>query len=62
MGNKKTAMYIRLSDEDNNVDGIVKAESNSAVSYTHLCHHLPPPGYPDFLPISYKYKDVYIHF
>ena len=29
MGNKKTAIYIRLSDEDNNVDGIVKPESNS---------------------------------
>ena len=29
MDNKKTAIYIRLSDEDNNVDGIVKAESNS---------------------------------
>ena len=29
MDNKKTALYIRLSDEDNNVDGIVKAESNS---------------------------------
>lgn len=29
MGNKRTAVYIRLSDEDNNVDGIVKAESNS---------------------------------
>ena len=32
MGNKKTAMYIRLSDEDNNVDGIVKAESNSVAA------------------------------
>lgn len=29
MDNKRTAIYIRLSDEDNNVDGIVKAESNS---------------------------------
>ena len=32
MGNKKTAIYIRLSDEDNNVDGIVKAESNSVAA------------------------------
>lgn len=32
MGNKKTAVYIRLSDEDNNVDGIVKAESNSVAA------------------------------
>lgn len=32
MDNKKTAIYIRLSDEDNNVDGIVKAESNSVAA------------------------------
>ncbi|MCM1193895.1 MAG: hypothetical protein NC389_15880 [Acetatifactor muris] len=32
MDNKKTAVYIRLSDEDNNVDGIVKAESNSVAA------------------------------
>ena len=32
MDNKKTALYIRLSDEDNNVDGIVKAESNSVAA------------------------------
>jgi hypothetical protein len=32
MGNKKTAVYIRLSDEDNNVDGIAKAESNSVAA------------------------------
>ena len=32
MGDKKTAIYIRLSDEDNNVDGIVKAESNSVAA------------------------------
>ncbi len=32
MGNKKTAIYIRLSDEDNNVDGIIKAESNSVAA------------------------------
>ncbi len=32
MENKKTAIYIRLSDEDNNVDGIVKAESNSVAA------------------------------
>lgn len=32
MGNKKTAIYIRLSDEDDNVDGTVKAESNSVAA------------------------------
>ena len=32
MENKKTAIYIRLSDEDNNVDGIIKAESNSVAA------------------------------
>lgn len=32
MDNKKTAIYIRLSDEDNNIDGIVKAESNSVAA------------------------------
>ena len=32
MDNKKTAVYIRLSDEDNNVDGIIKAESNSVAA------------------------------
>ena len=32
MDNKKTAIYIRLSDEDNNVDGIIKAESNSVAA------------------------------
>ena len=32
MGNRKTAIYIRLSDEDNNVDGIVKPESNSVAA------------------------------
>ena len=32
MENKKTAIYIRLSDEDSNVDGIVKAESNSVAA------------------------------
>lgn len=32
MDNKITALYIRLSDEDNNVDGIVKAESNSVAA------------------------------
>ena len=34
------AVYIRLSSEDNDVDGSIKAESNSVsaqtVSYTHL--------------------------
>ena len=29
MGNKKTAVYIRLSDEDRNINGSTKAESNS---------------------------------
>ena len=29
MVDKKTAVYIRLSEEDRNVDGLVKAESNS---------------------------------
>lgn len=32
MENKKMAVYIRLSDEDENVDGIIKAESNSVVA------------------------------
>ena len=32
MGNRKTAIYIRLSDEDNNIDGIIKAESNSVAA------------------------------
>ena len=32
MENKKTAVYIRLSDEDNNVDGMIKAESNSVAA------------------------------
>ncbi|HBI62716.1 MAG TPA: hypothetical protein DDY31_16175 [Lachnospiraceae bacterium] len=32
MENKKTAVYIRLSDEDENVDGIIKAESNSVAA------------------------------
>lgn len=32
MNNKKTAVYIRLSDEDNNVDGMIKAESNSVAA------------------------------
>lgn len=32
MESKKTAVYIRLSDEDENVDGIIKAESNSVVA------------------------------
>lgn len=32
MDNKKTAVYIRLSDEDSNVDGIIKAESNSVAA------------------------------
>ncbi len=32
MENKKTAIYIRLSDEDDNVDGILKAESNSVAA------------------------------
>ena len=32
MDNKKTAVYIRLSDEDNNVDGMIKAESNSVAA------------------------------
>lgn len=32
MDNKKTAVYIRLSDEDDNVDGILKAESNSVAA------------------------------
>ena len=32
MDNKKTAIYIRLSDEDDNVDGIIKAESNSVAA------------------------------
>lgn len=29
MGDKKTAIYIRLSDEDGDIDGSIKAESNS---------------------------------
>ncbi|WP_286081493.1 recombinase family protein, partial [Parablautia intestinalis] len=50
MGNKKTAMYIRLSDEDNNVDGIVKAESNSVAAQRILIrdymqrNNLPVPA------------------
>ena len=50
MGNKKTAMYIRLSDEDNNVDGIVKAESNSVAAQRILIrdymqrNNLPAPA------------------
>ena len=32
MDDKKTAAYIRLSNEDNNVDWIVKAESNSVAA------------------------------
>lgn len=32
MENKKMAVYIRLSDEDENVDGIIKAESNSVAA------------------------------
>ncbi len=32
MENKKTAVYIRLSAEDRNVDGIVKAESSSVAA------------------------------
>lgn len=32
MDDKKTAIYIRLSDEDENVDGYVKAESNSVAA------------------------------
>lgn len=32
MKNKKMAVYIRLSDEDENVDGIIKAESNSVAA------------------------------
>lgn len=32
MENKKTAVYIRLSDEDSNVDKIVKAESGSVAA------------------------------
>ena len=32
MDDKKTAVYIRLSDEDGNVDGSVKAESNSVAA------------------------------
>lgn len=32
MENKKTAIYIRLSDEDDNIDGIIKAESNSVAA------------------------------
>ena len=32
MENKKTAVCIRLSDEDNNVDGMIKAESNSVAA------------------------------
>lgn len=32
MGNKKTAIYIRLSDEDSHVDRTVKAESNSVAA------------------------------
>ena len=32
MKDKRTAIYIRLSDEDNNVDGIIKAESNSVAA------------------------------
>lgn len=49
MGNKKTAIYIRLSDEDNNVDGIVKAESNSVAAQRILIrdymqrNNLPAP-------------------
>ena len=50
MGNKKTAIYIRLSDEDNNVDGIVKAESNSVAAQRILVrdymqrNNLPAPA------------------
>ncbi len=36
MGNRKTAIYIRLSDGDNNVDGIIKAESNSVAAQRSL--------------------------
>lgn len=32
MENKKMAVYIRLSDEDENIDGIIKAESNSVAA------------------------------
>ena len=32
MENKKMAVYIRLSDEDENVDGIIKEESNSVAA------------------------------
>ena len=38
---RKTAVYIRLSAEDDNVDGRAKKESDSvtSVSYTHLLQH-----------------------
>lgn len=32
MENKRTAIYIRLSDEDENIDGNIKAESNSVAA------------------------------
>ena len=32
MDDKKTSVYIRLSDEDNHVDGMIKAESNSVAA------------------------------
>lgn len=32
MENKRTAIYIRLSDEDDNIDGTIKAESNSVAA------------------------------
>lgn len=37
MGNRKAiAMYIRLSDEDGNVDGCAKTESNSITAQRNL--------------------------
>lgn len=48
MDNKKTAIYIRLSDEDNNVDGIVKAESNSvAVQRILIRDYMQRNGFSD---------------
>jgi hypothetical protein len=38
MTDKKTAVYIRLSSEDDNVDGRKKLESDSVSSQKIICH------------------------
>ncbi len=48
MDDRKIAVYIRLSDEDNNVDGIIKAESNSVAAQRILIRdYMQRNGLPD---------------